>query len=161
MNFVLFYGDKEIYSNFYPAEFEIDGKTFPTSEHYFMYAKAMRFDSEGPVTYEKLVSVSPAEAKKLGRQVRFFDAGVWNEIDQDIMYTACLEKFSQNPELREQLLATCDDIIVECSPRDRKWGIGMGKNNPDAQNPDKWRGRNLLGKVLMRVRDTLKGGKTQ
>ena len=75
--------------------------TFPTSEHYFMYAKAMRFDPEGPVTDEKLVSVSPAEAKKLGRQVRFFDAGVWKEIDQDIMYKACLAKFSQNPELRE------------------------------------------------------------
>ena len=156
MGFVLFYGDKEIYSNFYPAEFEIDARTFPTSEHYFMYTKAMRFDPDGPVTYKKLMSASPAEAKKLGRQIRFFDAGVWNTIDQENMYAACFAKFSQNPELRKQILATGDDIIAECSPRDRKWGIGMGKNNPDAQNTDKWRGRNLLGNVLMRVRDALR-----
>lgn len=156
MGFVLFYGNKEIYSNFYPAAFEIEGKVFPTSEHYFMYAKAMKFDPNGPVTYETLVSSTPAEAKKQGRQVRFFSESSWSAVDQQIMYEACLAKFSQNSELKKQILETGDNTIVECSPRDRKWGIGMGKNNPDAQNPDKWRGRNLLGETLMRVRAQLR-----
>lgn len=161
MGFVLFYGNKEIYSNFYPAEFEIDGLRFPTSEHYFMYAKAMRFDPDGPVTYETLLSATPAEAKKQGRLVRFFDPAVWNAIDEEIMYKACLAKFSQNPELKRQLLETGDAIIVECSPRDRKWGIGMGKNNPGATNPQMWRGKNLLGDILMKVREKLREGQKE
>lgn len=158
MGFVLFYGNKEIYSNFYPAAFEIDGLRFPTSEHYFMYAKAMRFDPDGPVNYETLVSATPAEAKKQGRLVRFFDPAVWNSIDEEIMFKACFAKFSQNPELKNALLSTGDDTIVECSPRDRKWGVGMSKNNPDTTNPEKWRGKNLLGKTLTRVRDALREG---
>jgi ribA/ribD-fused uncharacterized protein len=158
MNFVLFYGNKEIYSNFYPAAFEIDGKAFPTSEHYFMYVKAMTFDPNGEVTYERLAAASPKEAKAQGRQVRFYSESRWNAMCENVMYKACLAKFSQNPELKQQILETGDAIIVECSPRDRKWGIGMGKNNPDATNPDKWRGRNLLGKTLMRVRKTLQEG---
>jgi len=158
MGFVLFYGINDIYSNFYPASFEIDGKVFPTSEHYFMYAKAMKFDPDGPVTYEALVSAPPAEAKKMGRQVRFFSESTWDAIDQQIMYKACLAKFAQNPELKQQILETGDDIIVECSPRDRKWGIGMGKNNPNAQNPKLWRGSNLLGETLMKVRAKLREG---
>ncbi|NMA75114.1 MAG: DUF1768 domain-containing protein [Bacteroidales bacterium] len=138
MGFVLFYGNKVIYSNFYPAKFKIDGKVFATSEHYSMYAKAMKFEPNAPVTYGALVSASAAKAKKSVRQVQFFSESSWCEVKQQIMYTTCLAKLPQNSELK-QLLETDDGVIVECSPHNRKWGIGMDKNNPDVQNTNQWR----------------------
>lgn len=65
-------------------------------------------------------------------------------------------KFEQNPRLKDYLLATGDAVLVEAAPKDRLWGIGMGENNLDVENPKKWLGRNLLGKALMQVRDQLK-----
>ena len=64
-------------------------------------------------------------------------------------------QFSQNPEMKKILFDTYPKILVEASPRDRLWGIGMGANNPNAENPDKWRGKNLLGYCLVAVRDKL------
>ena len=61
----------------------------------------------------------------------------------------------QNDELRNFLLSTGDKVLVEASPSDRIWGIGLGKNNPDALDPTKWRGQNLLGFALMNVRDSI------
>ena len=87
--------------------------------------------------------------------VRNFDPDRWDAACYDIVKAGNLAKFSQNPELWDYLKSTGTRILVEASPRDRIWGIGMGKSNPDAADPAKWRGTNLLGFALTEVRDIL------
>ncbi|MDW3646614.1 MAG: NADAR family protein [Bacteroidia bacterium] len=138
--------------------FEENGSSYATAEHYMMAGKARLFQDEEIL--EKILQIeSPAEAKKLGRQVRNFDANLWDRHSQDIVVQGNYLKFSQHPELQEFLLNTQNRIIVEASPRDRIWGIGMGKDNPAASYPDQWRGRNYLGFCLMEVRDKLREDK--
>ena len=84
--------------------------------------------------------------------MRNFNQEKWNKNRENIARKGNFYKFSQNAKLREFLLSTGDKILVEASPRDRIWGIGMGKSNPDALDPAKWRGRNLLGFSIMSVR---------
>lgn len=93
--------------------------------------------------------------KAYGRAVRNFDEDTWGKECYRIVKKASLAKFSQNPELGEYLKSTKNRILVEASPRDRIWGIGMGQSHPDAENPMKWRGRNLLGFALTEARDEL------
>ena len=146
-----------VFSNWYPSWIHKDGKGFPTSEHLFMYGKAMLFgDTE---MAEKIIRVAtPRDAKALGRKVHNFDADVWDENKFDIMYNAVLEKFRQNDDLREELLNSKYDglCFVEASPYDRIWGIGYGVNEAfEEPNVHRW-GQNLLGEVLNRVRFELK-----
>ena len=100
----------------------------------------------------------PKEMKAYGRAVQGFDKEAWEKACYDIVKRGNLEKFIQNPELLRFLLGTERRILVEASPRDRIWGIGMGKSNPDVENPLKWRGANLLGFALTEVRDELSEG---
>ena len=136
--------------------FQEDGLSYRTAEHYMMAGKAKLFGDDEMLA-EILKCHSPAEAKKLGRKVRNFDQDTWGKHNTDIVTQGNLLKFSQHPDLKKFILNTGDRVIVEASPRDRIWGIGMGKNNENAENPAKWRGRNLLGFCLMEVRDKLKG----
>lgn len=93
--------------------------------------------------------------KALGRQVRGFDAKVWDEVKFSVVLNASYLKFSQNASLRDFLLQTGSKILVEASPVDKIWGIGMSASDENAQNPVKWRGQNLLGFALMRARDEI------
>ncbi len=93
--------------------------------------------------------------KALGRQVRGFDAKVWDEIKFGIVLNASYLKFSQNASLRDFLLRTGSKILVEASPVDKIWGIGLAASDENAQNPMKWRGQNLLDFALMRARDEI------
>lgn len=102
-----------------------------------------------------LTAKHPKEMKAYGRAVRNFDKDTWDKECYGIVKRAGLAKFSQNPELGDYLKSTKNRILVEASPRDRIWGIGMGQSNPDAENPMKWRGRNLLGFALTEARDEL------
>lgn len=97
----------------------------------------------------------PKEMKAFGRAVQNFDKDIWDKDCYGIVKRASLAKFSQNPKLNDYLNSTKNRILVEASPRDRIWGIGMGQSNPDAENPMKWRGRNLLGFALTEARDEL------
>ena len=97
----------------------------------------------------------PKEMKAFWRAVRSFDQAVWQAKCYDIVKAGNLAKFSQNEPLWDYMKTTKNRILVEASPRDRIWGIGMGKSNPDAENPMKWRGQNLLGFALSEVRDRL------
>lgn len=145
---------KECLSQWYKADFVIDGITYPSAEHFMMAEKARLFNDEEIL--DKILQTSdPYEAKKLGRVVKDYDNDVWNQCRFDIVVKANKEKFMQNEKLKQYLLSTDTKIIVEASPRDRIWGIGMGQNNPEAKNPFKWRGLNLLGFALMVVRDKL------
>ena len=108
-------------------------------------------------TLEKIMAATvQGKIKALGREVKNFDQTEWDKCKHTIVLTGNFQKFLQNPELKDFLLRTGDKILVEASPRDRIWGIGMGRANENACNPAAWRGRNLLGFALMEVRDELR-----
>lgn len=147
---------KHVFSQWFEAPFTVDGATYLTAEHWMMAEKARLFgdrDALGRI----IAARTPGEAKKLGREVRDFDDDAWNAARWEIVVRGNEAKFGQNPELREYLLNTGDRVLVEASPRDRIWGIGMGAANPDAENPEAWRGLNLLGFALMEARARLRG----
>ncbi|NLR57925.1 NADAR family protein [Chitinophaga polysaccharea] len=137
------------------SNFTVDGITYKTAEHWMMAGKARLFND--PVTLEKILqATAPAEVKKLGQQVKNFDQPTWNAHKFDIVVTGNYHKFSQDPALKKFLLNTQERILVEASPMDRIWGIGMAETHEHAENPSLWRGENLLGYALMTVRDQLK-----
>ena len=110
--------------------------------------------------HDKIIeAVKPGEAKDLGREVRNFDDEAWKAQRYEIVKQGNIHKFSQYPLFADYLLATGDRVLVEASPRDTIWGIGLGGDNPKAQHPDTWRGLNLLGFALMEVRAILKAAK--
>ena len=106
---------------------------------------------------EILKAPDPGRAKALGRRVKGFDEAAWSEARSELVVEGNVEKFSQNASMKKFLLNAERRILVEASPRDRIWGIGMGASNPDATNPMKWRGTNLLGFALMQTRAQLGG----
>lgn len=137
-------------SNFYIAPFTIDGITFICNEQWMMYNKAMLFGDKE--TANKIMkSTDQVEIKHLGREVKNFDPNIWEQHKVDIVYKGAFAKFSQNEKLRDYLLATGDSILAEGSPMDRVWGIGLRHST----NPHEWRGTNLLGFILMEVRENL------
>lgn len=148
---------KHVFSQWYEAPFMVDGVTYPTAEHWMMAEKARLF-GDAEALDRILVAGNPGAAKKHGREVRGFDEQAWNAARWEIVVRGNQAKFGQHPDLREYLLNTGDRVLVEASPRDRIWGIGMGKDNPDAENPEKWCGLNLLGFALMEARARLRGG---
>lgn len=128
--------------------------TFPTVEHYFMYMKAAVF-KDWEMAMEILSVFSPADAKALGRGVRGYNDAVWSTVRYQVMLDGNLLKYAQNDDLKQSLIATGKKILVEANPRDVIWGIGLDENHEDIINPGLWRGRNLLGIVLMEVRSQL------
>lgn len=155
--YILFFSYKDIYSNFYKSQFSISNKNFFCTEQAFMYAKAKKFNDIEIA--DKILSLdsstNPSECKKLGRLVKNYDDHVWTIIRKAIMYQCVLAKFSQNDNLKQQLIATGSRVIAEASPYDKIWGIGLAEDNPMALDHSKWIGQNLLGKVLMNVRNNL------
>lgn len=120
-----------------------------------MHRKALTFGDRE--TARKIMSTSDfAQIKALGRGVRNYDDRVWNGIRQIVVYEGLLAKFRQNPELRDQLLATGDALLAECAYGDRIWAIGLTMQDENRFNPEKWRGQNLLGFALMQVREALR-----
>lgn len=152
-NFVFFWNG--IFSQWYASRFTIAGITYNCCEQYMMAQKALFFkDMEA---YEAIMSTkSPREQKALGRKVKNFNTDKWNEVCREFVYQGNLAKFTQNPLLRQALMATEDKEIVEASPYDTIWGIGMGVEHPDIEDKSKWQGTNWLGEAIMRVRKTLK-----
>ena len=162
LKFIFFWGhrqkgnaiDKSCFSQWYPATFQKDGITYPSAEHWMMAQKAILFNDEE--TLQKIITCAkPAKAKALGRKVSKFDAKVWNEQKYNIVLIGNILKFNQNEELKTFLLNTKQRVLVEASPYDNIWGIGMSKDNPFSANPLLWKGENLLGFCLMEVRDRL------
>lgn len=145
-------GPDGIFSNWYPCRFTVNGIRYAHTEQYMMAQKALLF-LDDDVFQMIMKEISPRKCKSLGRKVRNFDETVWNREREKIMYEGCYAKFSQDPELKDCLLATGSKIIAEASPLDRIWGIGLSADDPKAYDPKQWRGKNLLGKTLMRVRE--------
>ncbi|WP_019946402.1 NADAR family protein [Hymenobacter aerophilus] len=145
---------KECFSQWYPAAFTIDGNMYPTAEHYMMAEKARLFSDE-TTRQAILKAVHPNEAKKLGRRITPFEEARWQAARFDVVVRGNVAKFYQHPELREFLLGTSNRVLVEASPVDAIWGIGLAQESPHAAHPKEWRGLNLLGFALMEVRSQL------
>jgi ribA/ribD-fused uncharacterized protein len=145
---------KTCMSQWWPVTFEEEGIIYKTAEHYMMVGKAKLFKDIEMI--DKIVTCqTPKEAKAFGRLVKNFDPAIWDQHKCQIVTQANVLKFSQNPDLKTFLLGTGNKVIVEASPRDLIWGIGLGENNPKSQHPNTWRGRNLLGFALMEARDII------
>ncbi|MET9107481.1 NADAR family protein [Streptomyces zhihengii] len=142
-------------SQWWPSPFEAGGIRYATAEHWMMAAKARLF---GDAEAERLAlgARTPAEAKKAGRTVRGFDEAAWKRERFGIVREGSVHKFGQDPELAAFLLATGDRVLVEASPLDRIWGIGLAADDERAGDPARWRGLNLLGFALMEAREELR-----
>lgn len=120
-----------------------------------MYTKAMVFNDKD-IARKVLLTIDVAEIKALGRQVSNYNDSVWNGMRQILIYKGLYEKFAQNEELKNQLLATGDDYLAECAVNDKIWGIGLSMSDPNRLNVASWNGQNLLGYSLMIVRNDLR-----
>jgi ribA/ribD-fused uncharacterized protein len=145
------------FSQWYQAPFVADGEHYPTAEHFMMAEKAALF-GDHDIRSQVLRADSPSAAKALGRKVRGFDEDTWVANRFSIVVRANAAKFAQNPQLGQFLQQTGSRVLVEASPVDRIWGIGMARDNEKANNPNLWRGLNLLGFALMQVRDVGNSG---
>jgi ribA/ribD-fused uncharacterized protein len=146
---------KTCFSQWWLSSFEVEGVTYKTAEHWMMAKKAELFKDQEIL--ETIIKCnSPAEAKKLGRKVRNYDDKIWLANRFEIVKQGNYHKFSQNADLKIFLLNTYDRVLVEASPVDPIWGIGMAGDHKDAFSPKKWKGLNLLGFALMEVRDELR-----
>ena len=146
---------RSCFSQWWVAPFEVDGIIYQTTEHWMMAGKARLFGDEAALQ-AILASETPAKAKDQGRLVRNFDPAIWDEHKYEIVVKGNLHKFTANPVLKDFLWNTYPQILVEASPNDAIWGIGMSAENPAARDPALWRGENLLGFALMEVRRLFK-----
>lgn len=159
MEFVFFWGHQpaksgitaSCFSQWYNAPFVIEGQSYPTAEHFMMAEKASLFDDHD-IKERILQAPNPRDAKALGRQIRGFNESVWLEHRFEIVVRANRAKFGQNHELGQFLRQTGDRILVEASPVDSVWGIGLAQDNEKVNDPNQWCGLNLLGFALMKVR---------
>ena len=167
-DFIFFWGHtdrkaetgKACLSQWYPSPFVVDDGYYHCAEQYMMAQKARLFgDSETFI--QIMASYDPMTIKKLGRRVCNFSDSVWRCNRIKVVLDANLAKFSQNVKLLEFMLSTGDKILVEASPYDTIWGIGMTEDDPAVCDPRQWKGENLLGFALMKVRDILKKGGTE
>ncbi|MEU7029878.1 NADAR family protein [Streptomyces sp. NPDC046275] len=142
-------------SQWWPSPFEVDGVRYATAEHWMMARKARLFE-DPEAERAALAAASPAQAKKEGRLVRGFDEEVWRRERFDIVVEGSVHKFASDEGLRSFLLGTGSRVLVEASPVDRVWGIGLAADDPAAGDPDRWRGLNLLGFALMEARERLR-----
>lgn len=160
MKYVFFWGHQKsksgisssCFSQWYGAPFIVEGDRYPTAEHFMMAEKAALFGDQA-TRAQVLKAPNPGAAKALGRQVRGFDESKWVENRFSIVTRANHAKFSQNEELGLFLKQTGSRVLVEASPVDKIWGIGLAQDDEKANNPNLWRGLNLLGFALMQVRN--------
>jgi len=151
-NMHMFWGGP--FSQWYPSLFEVEGVKYNCTEQYMMAKKAGLFGDE-EAQLKIMASNDPREQKRIGRTVKGFVAERWNVVTKDIVFRGNIAKFTQNPELFAYMMNTGDQEIVEASPEDTIWGIGLSAEDPDAYDKTKWKGTNWLGEVLMSVRDIL------
>jgi ribA/ribD-fused uncharacterized protein len=143
------------FSQWWPSPFTVDGVEYATAEHWMMAGKARLFGDVG-AERRAIAATSPAAAKRTGRLVRDFEEPVWARERFALVVAGSVHKFGQDPALREFLLGTGERVLVEASPLDRIWGIGLAADDERAHDPARWRGLNLLGFALMEARERLR-----
>lgn len=144
----------EVLSQWWPAPCTVDGVEYATAEHWMMAGKARLFDDTASAA-SIVAAGTPAQAKKLGRLVRGFDDARWTAARFELVVAGNVAKFGQHPALLSYLLGTANRVLVEASPVDRIWGIGLAADDARAADPSTWRGANLLGFALMEARERL------
>jgi len=144
-----------VFSQWYPSKFIIEEVEYNCCEQYMMARKAKLF-GDNDAYCEIMKSKEPAYQKQIGRQVKGFEKNEWESICRQIVYDGNYAKFTQNPVMKEELMATGDMEIVEASPHDKIWGIGLHETDPRAWDKSTWKGTNWLGEAIMQVRETLK-----
>lgn len=164
MDFVFFWGHspsktgeitQTCLSQWWKCSFMEEGIIFCCAEQYMMYKKAILF-GDFRHAYEIINTSEPKRIKELGRLVEGFNEDIWNAHKEQIVMQGNILKFSQNILLREFLINTGDKVLVEASPYDKVWGVGLKKESADICDPEKWKGLNLLGFILMETRDRLR-----
>ncbi len=155
--FVFFWGTASPFSQWHPAPFVLDGIACATAEHWMMASKARIFGDEEALDLV-LATADPGNAKRVGRKVRSFDEPVWRDVSADLVYAGNVAKVRAHPPILAALESTAGATLVEASPLDRVWGIGLGANHPDASIRTRWRGQNRLGVVLTALREDLRTG---
>lgn len=145
-------------SQWWPSPFTVSGVSYATAEHWMMAEKARLF-KDADAERQALAADHPSLAKKAGRLVRGFDNAAWERERFRIVVEGSVHKFGAHPELRAFLLGTGDRVLVEASPVDRVWGIGLAARDEGAHDPERWRGPNLLGFALMEARERLRLGR--
>lgn len=146
-------------SQWYDCYFEIGGIMYHTTEQYMMASKARLFGDDD-VFDEIMAADNPFDYKKLGRKIKGFEQEKWDAVKYDIVVEGNKAKFSQNPAIKEFLLSTGDAILVEASPYDKIWGIGLDREQAETVGVEQWPGENLLGCALMEARDWLRNKET-
>ena len=147
--------DKSCLSQWFPSLFTVDGITYLTAEQWMTAKKAALFN-DVEMLKKILDSDKPSVAKEMGRKVKNFNPKIWSRACLEIVIEGNLHKFTQHNGLKKFLLDTGDKVIVEASPQDKIWGIGLSQDARESRDPFGWKGTNLLGFALMEVRDCLK-----
>lgn len=142
------------FSQFHASNFSVDGRNYVCAEQY-MHAEKARLFGDSAMAERIMKSDSPHEHKLMGGRVAGFEQAKWDANKVAIVTAGSRAKFGQNAGLRRRLLDTGDAILAEANPKDYIWGIGLAEDDPDAQDPIKWQGENLLGQILMAVRSEL------
>jgi len=142
------------FSQWHPCEFIVDRIKYNCAEQFMMASKARTFSDD--VSLQKIMETNnPQLQKSLGRKVSNFDESKWNEVADGFVFQGNIEKFNQNLDLLKKLFDTSGTTLVEASPYDKIWGIGLAEHDPRADNRATWLGQNRLGEVLTKVRETL------
>ena len=153
--YTFFYGGS--FSQWLRCDFTVDGVAYSCAEQYMMHMKAKTFGDEESA--KKIMKANhPREQKALGRKVTNFDAAKWNEVARDLVYKGNYAKFQQNKGLLYTLNESKGTLLVEASPTDKIWGIGLGMDDDRKEDPANWRGTNWLGEVITKVREDLEAG---
>lgn len=153
--FTFFWHRQSPFSQHYMSNFEIDGIVYNCAEQYMMHQKALLFD-DLESAHQIMKASDPYVQKKIGRNVANYDDKKWDSVCRDVVKRANIAKFSQNIALYNALMKTDGTVLVEASPYDRKWGIGLSETDSKAHDRTMWRGKNLLGNILTEVREEIK-----
>ncbi|CAM9182586.1 unnamed protein product [Ectocarpus fasciculatus] len=152
---VLFWNPPCVFTQWEPASFKVDGVQYCSAEQYMMACKATVF-GDTDIRRDIMSTSDPAQQKRLGKEVANYDHAFWNLYKVQYVLTGNYSKFTQNPDMCDQLLATGDKMLAEASLHDKVWGIGMDAFDPNVERHECWRGQNLLGKILMYVRTKIR-----
>lgn len=163
IEFLFFYGHRTsrdyvtraCLSQWYPCKFSVGGIEYNCAEQWMMAEKARCAHDEESLG-KILASDDPKTIKALGRKVKNLPTAEWNHIANSVVVLGNIHKFGQNPELLRYLFWTGDRVLVEASPTDKRWGIGMSSRTEGVENPHNWHGHNRLGFSIMAARDFLK-----
>lgn len=160
-NFAMFW--RGPLSQWWASKFTVDGVEYNCAEQYMMAMKAKLFgdhatlekimNARGPWNTQGEFNAYPRDQKEFGRRVENFEFAKWDAVNMDIVFRANAARYQNDEQFWEMLRHTGDRLIVEASPYDTVWGIGLDVDHPDAFNKVAWRGENRLGRVLTSVRD--------